>query len=604
MCGKNQSLIDEIFLHLNIPYEIVSHTNRGEFCVKDIAESLSLPQRVIVKTLYFQRENNNVVALVSGDCAVDLKLLSSNSGVDLSERHSEIDSDSFPKSSNEIISPLNFIKNREAFLIVLDEKLLEVSFVIIPTDEKNKSVKLDSRFLPLFNFKVGQIAFEKTSDSKKSGFDILLERGFIDRITDEKKARELLNDEKTSVYIGFDPTADSLHVGSLVPIMALANLQRAGHPIITLVGGATGLVGDPSGKTEMRKMLSSDEIEFNIQGMKKQFSAFIDFDSGRGKIVNNAHWFGNKGYLEFLREVGIHFSVNKMLTAECFKTRMEKGLSFLEFNYMLLQAYDFLVLSRQDNCYVQMGGSDQWGNICAGVELIRRAKGEEAVGVTFPLLMNTAGKKFGKTEQGNIWFDGNRTTPYEYFQFWRNTEDCDVRRFLLLFTFLPIKVVRELTSDKSQINLAKKVLAFITTSVLHGELPAVESTISAESLFKGDTSSIADILKKYDLISEESFVKMDKASRNSSQSDAIAQIKYSKEQICSGISLSQLLVDLEFASSKSAGRRLINQGGVQINNQKVTNPNTNLQSSDFDQDGVLLVKVGKKRFGRVVLSNN
>ena len=301
-------------------------------------------------------------------------------------------------------------------------------------------------------------------------FNVLQERGFIEQLTHEQEIKELLENEKITFYIGFDPTADSLHVGHFLTVMAMAHMQRAGHRPIALMGGGTGMIGDPTGKTDMRKMMTVEQIDHNVECFKKQLSRFIDFSDGKALIVNNADWIRELKYIDFLRDVGVSFSVNQMLTAECYKTRLEKGLSFLEFNYMPMQANDFLELNRKYNCVLQLGGSDQWANILGGVDLIRRKEHRPAFGTTFKLLTTSEGKKMGKTEGGAVWLDAEKTSPYEFYQYWRNVGDKDVEKCLALLTFLPMDEVRRLGALKdSEINKAKEVLAFEVTKIVHGE---------------------------------------------------------------------------------------------------------------------------------------
>ena len=303
----------------------------------------------------------------------------------------------------------------------------------------------------------------------RNAYDVLSERGFIKQVTHEG-LREMLEKEKVTFYIGFDPTADSLHVGHFVALMAMAHMQRAGHRPVALIGGGTCMIGDPSGKTDMRKMMSIEQIDENANKFKKQIGKFLDFSDGKALMVNNADWLRGLNYIEFLREVGAHFSVNRMLTAECYKRRMEKGLTFLEFNYMLMQAYDFLELNREYGCTLQMGGDDQWSNILAGADLIRRKEQKAAFGMTFTLLLKSDGKKMGKTESGALWLDPEKTSPYEFYQYWRNVDDADVEKCLALLTFLPMDEVHRLGSLKDEkINEAKEVLAYELTSMIHGK---------------------------------------------------------------------------------------------------------------------------------------
>ncbi|NLF42769.1 MAG: tyrosine--tRNA ligase [Bacteroidales bacterium] len=301
-------------------------------------------------------------------------------------------------------------------------------------------------------------------------FDVLKERGFIEQATHEEEIRELLGKEKVTFYIGFDPTADSLHVGHFIQVMVMMHMQQAGHRPIALLGGGTAMVGDPSGKTDMRKMLTMEQINTNLNAFKKQFSKFIDFSEGQAIMVNNGEWLTKLNYIDFLRDIGRHFSVNRMLSFECFKSRMEKGLSFLEFNYMIMQSYDFLVLYREHGCKLQLGGNDQWSNILGGVELVRKVDQGDAFGLTFKLLVTSEGKKMGKTEQGALWLDPEKTSPYDFYQYWRNVDDADVKNCLSLLTFLPMEEVNKLGAmEGAEINEAKKVLAYEVTKMIHGE---------------------------------------------------------------------------------------------------------------------------------------
>jgi tyrosyl-tRNA synthetase len=317
-----------------------------------------------------------------------------------------------------------------------------------------------------------------------SVYDVFIERGFIEQVTDEGLIRELLQNRKINCYIGFDPTAASLHIGSLVPIMALVHMQQCGHRPIALIGGGTGLIGDPSGKTEMRRILTLEQIHFNAQCLQAQLSKYLDFGEGKAMLVNNADWLTTLNYIEFLRDIGRHFSVNKMLTAEGYRLRLEKGLNFIEFNYMLLQAYDFWYLFKHHECIMQMGGNDQWGNVLAGIDLIRRIESRMALGMTFPLLTTAQGHKMGKTERGAVWLDRKLTSPYDYYQYWVNVDDADVERFLALFTFLPMEEVRQArTLAGAELNMAKSVLAFEATKITHGEPEAIGS--KSDRLMRG-----------------------------------------------------------------------------------------------------------------------
>ncbi|MCL6590449.1 MAG: tyrosine--tRNA ligase [Firmicutes bacterium] len=400
-----------------------------------------------------------------------------------------------------------------------------------------------------------------------SVFDTLKERGFIQQATHQEPLIDLLRREKVAFYIGFDPTADSLHVGSLLPIMAMAHMQRAGHRPIVILGVGTAMIGDPSGKTEMRQMMTHETITHNANRFKEQLSRFLDFSNGRALMLSNGDWLLKLNYIEFLREIGSQFSVNRMLTAECFKSRMEKGLSFIEFNYMLLQSYDFLVLHRQYGCKLQMGGDDQWSNILAGADLIRRLDGEEVYGITFPLLTTSTGRKMGKTEAGAVWLDPVKTSPYDFYQYWRNTDDRDVQRFLALYTFLPMDEVRRLGSLKDQaINEAKRVLAYEVTRLTHGEAEAKKAELAAAAFFGGAESS-----------------------------QTVDAIPLPISDLEPGIPVVELIVRANLAGSRSEARRLILQGGITIQDEKITDLDRAISKADF-KDGKIIIRKGKKDF--------
>lgn len=402
-------------------------------------------------------------------------------------------------------------------------------------------------------------------------YDVLKERGYIQQITHEDKVRKLLENEKVTFYIGFDPTADSLHVGHFLQLMVMAHMQKAGHRPIVLIGGGTAMIGDPTGKTEMRKMMTREQIASNAECFKKQISRFIDFKNGRAIMVDNADWLLKLNYIDFLREIGIHFSVNRMLTAECFKSRLEgKGLSFLEFNYMLMQSYDFLELFRKYDCRMQLGGDDQWSNIIGGVELIRRVEGKEAYGMTFTLLTTSEGKKMGKTENGAIWLDANKTSPYEFYQYWRNVQDNDVEKCLSLLTFIPMEDVRRLSSLKdAQINEAKRILAYEVTKLVHGEEEAKKAQGAAEALFEGKGDS-----------------------------DGIPGIDITVNELSQKIKIIDMLVKTGLTPSKSEARRAVQQGGVYLNERKITDIDYIISDKDL-KEGQLLLRKGKKNFCRV-----
>ncbi|HEX7714527.1 MAG TPA: tyrosine--tRNA ligase [Bacillota bacterium] len=400
-----------------------------------------------------------------------------------------------------------------------------------------------------------------------SVFQTLQERGFIQQTTHQEPLYELLEREKVTFYIGFDPTADSLHVGHLLTIMAMAHMQRGGHRPIALLGGGTAMIGDPSGKTELRKMLTQETIAQNAACFKKQLARFIDFANGKALMINNGEWLLNLNYIEFLREIGSKFSVNRMLTAECYKARMERGLTFIEFNYMLLQSYDFLMLSRKHDCKIQMGGDDQWSNILSGADLIRRLDGKEAYGVTFPLLTTASGKKMGKTESGAVWLDPAKTSPFDFYQYWRNVEDQDVARFLALYTFLPMEEVRRLgVLRDQQINEAKKVLAYEVTRLVHGEEEAGKARQAAEALFGG-----------------------------SGNGQTAPGIDLPRTELAQGMALIDLLVRVGLADSRSDAKRLITQGGVTVQDQKITDLGRVITPDDA-ADGQIMLRKGKKDF--------
>ncbi|MBE6071913.1 MAG: tyrosine--tRNA ligase [Clostridium butyricum] len=401
-----------------------------------------------------------------------------------------------------------------------------------------------------------------------SVLDELLERGYIKQFTHEEETRKLLEEEKVTFYIGFDPTADSLHVGHFIAMMFMAHMQKAGHRPIALIGGGTAMVGDPSGKTDMRKMLTKEDIQHNVDSIKKQMSRFIDFSDDKAILVNNADWLLNLNYVDFLREVGVHFSVNRMLTAECFKQRLEKGLSFLEFNYMLMQGYDFYELNQKYDCKMQLGGDDQWSNMIAGVELVRRKAQGQAMAMTCTLLTNSQGQKMGKTVGGALWLDPNKTSPFDFYQYWRNVDDADVEKCLALLTFVPMDEVRRLGSlEGSEINKAKEVLAYEVTKLVHGEEEAKKAEEAAKALFAGGTDM-----------------------------SNVPTVTISREDL--GKTLLDVIAATKIVPSKKEGRRLIEQGGLSINGVKVEDVNRLLVEEDFE-DNIALIKRGKKNYNKI-----
>ena len=405
----------------------------------------------------------------------------------------------------------------------------------------------------------------------ENAFEVLKERGFIEQMTHPEEIEQLFKNEKITFYIGFDPTADSLHVGHFLTVMAMSHMQRCGHRPICLMGGGTGMVGDPTGKTDMRRMMTVDEIDHNVNCFKKQLSRFIDFSDDKAIIVNNGDWLRNLNYIEFLREIGSVFSVNKMLTAECYKSRMEQGLTFFEFNYMLMQSYDFLELNRRYGCCLQMGGNDQWSNILGGVDLIRRKEQKPAYGLTFKLLTTSDGKKMGKTQKGAVWLDPNRTSPYEFYQYWRNIEDVKVEECLGLLTFLPMEEVHRLGSlEGAEINKAKEVLAYEITKIVHGEEEAKKAQAAAKALFV--SGGVAGSVPTY---------------------------TYPKETLDAGVDIVSILVDTKLAPTRSEARRLVKQGGVTVNDVKVPSFDSVYGSKDFNDSEAFMVKKGKKGFYQI-----
>jgi len=423
-------------------------------------------------------------------------------------------------------------------------------------------------------------------------FQELKLRGFIEQTTHDQELAALLTDKKISCYIGFDPTADSLHVGSLVPIMAMAHLQRYGHKTVVLVGGGTSMIGDPSGKTELRKMLSENEIEYNVKAVGQQLSRFITFENDKAILVNNADWLKSLHYIFFLRDIGRCFSVNRMLKAESYRMRLDsdEGLNFIEFNYMLLQAYDFYHLYNKHQCILQLGGSDQWGNIVAGIDLIRRKNNAQGYGITFPLITTSSGSKMGKTAKGAIWLDKDKTSPYEYFQFWVNTDDKDVIRFLRLFTFLSIDEINTIKDFEAEaLNPVKMILAFETTRIAHGEKEANKAYIASQEMFgkRSISSSLlpSSVIHKQDVIIQSN----------------IPKTEITLEKIQKGVQIFELFVEIGLCDSKSSAKRLIKQGGAYINDERIIDFHLNIQPNHFINNEMRL-RAGKKKYHLIHLS--
>ncbi len=404
-------------------------------------------------------------------------------------------------------------------------------------------------------------------------YDELVARGLIAQVTDEDKIRDLVNNGKATFYIGFDPTADSLHVGHFMALCLMKRLQMAGNKPIALLGGGTGMIGDPSGRSDMRQMMTPETIQHNIDCFKVQMSRFIDFSDDKALMVNNADWLMKLNYVELLREVGAHFSVNRMLTAECYKQRMERGLSFLEFNYMIMQSYDFYMLFQKYGCNMQFGGDDQWSNMLGGTELIRRKLGKDAYAMTITLLLNSEGKKMGKTQSGAVWLDPNKTSPFDFYQYWRNVADADVLKCLRMLTFLPLEQIDEMDKwEGSQLNQAKEILAYELTSLVHGEEEAKKAQEGARALFSGGGNAV------------------DMPTAEISEEDLDTD---------GGIDLISLLLKAGLVPSRSEGRRAIEQGGVTVDGEKITDVKAVIPGEKF-KDG-LVVKRGKKNFRKVVL---
>ena len=404
-------------------------------------------------------------------------------------------------------------------------------------------------------------------------YEELVARGLIAQVTDEEQIKELINTGKATFYIGFDPTADSLHVGHFMALCLMKRLQMAGNKPIALIGGGTAMIGDPSGRTDMRSMMTRETIQHNCDCFKKQMERFIEFGEGKAEMVNNADWLLDLNYVDVLREVGACFSVNNMLRAECYKQRMEKGLSFLEFNYMIMQSYDFYHLFQTHGCNLQFGGNDQWSNMLGGTELIRRKLGKDAHAMTITLLLNSEGKKMGKTASGAVWLDANKTTPYDFYQYWRNVSDDDVLKCLRMLTFLPLEQIDEMDKwQGSQLNTAKEILAYELTKLVHGEEEAEKAQQAARALFAGAGNS-ADM----------------------------PSTPLTAEDLTDGtIGILSLMVKAGLAASKGEARRLVQQGGVSVNDAKVTDPAMTLTAADFGEDG-LIIKKGKKVYHKVLL---
>lgn len=402
-------------------------------------------------------------------------------------------------------------------------------------------------------------------------------RGLIAQVTHPEKVKDLLENDKISFYIGFDPTADSLHVGHFLQMVIMAHMQKAGHRPIALMGGGTAMIGDPSGRTDMRKMLTKEDIDHNVSCFKKQFQGLIDFSEGKALMVNNGDWLLGLNYVEFLRDIGVHFSVNNMLRAECFKKRLEKGLSFLEFNYMLMQGYDFYKLHKDYGCKIELGGDDQWSNILAGMELVRRKDAEEVYGMTFALLTTSAGVKMGKTQGGAVWLDPNKTSPFEFYQYWRNVDDADVYRCLKMLTFIPVEDIEAMedkfkaSGEAADVNNAKTTLAYELTKMVHGVEEADKAKEAAQALFA-----------------------------NGGNTADMPSSEMAKADFENGMAILDVMLAAGLIPSKGEGRRLVQQGGVSVNNEKITDPFANITLSMFE-NGEIIIKKGKKTYHKIIV---
>lgn len=403
-------------------------------------------------------------------------------------------------------------------------------------------------------------------------FDVLKERGYIDQATYEDELRELLSKDPIRFYIGFDATADSLTLGHFVQIMVMKHMQKVGHKPIALLGGGTTMIGDPSGKSDMRRIMTKEQIDYNAKKFKEQLSNFIEFDDDKAIVVNNADWLSDLNFLDFMREIGVHFSVNRMLSFDCYKNRLDQGLTFFEFSYMLMQAYDYLELYRKHNCRLQVGGSDQWSNILSGYELVRKLEEDKVYAMTFKLLTTAAGTKMGKTEAGTIWLDPKKTPPYELYQYLRNVDDRDVENFLAVLTFLPMEEVKRLGSlEGAEINKGKEILAFEVTKIIHGEKEAIKAQKSAKSLFE-----------------------------KGMKSDSLPTTEISKVKLEEGIGILNLLTKVGLTKSNGEARRLMKQGGLYMEDERITDPNMIVKVQNFT-DNKLLLRKGKKAYHQIKL---
>lgn len=585
-------MIADFLRRRGVPFDLLTHGKPTGAAPVELAQAMNLPLAYVGMATRFSADGRVVAIMHGADSAPDPEAVRTALGADAQP---------LAVSSADDAPPLCPETD-----MLWDAAFLRRPSVCLPGPVDGQAVRVETRRLAGLGLRTAALT-RRAGSASNSAYDILLERGFIDRVTDEDKARAHLANPAVAGYVGFDPTADSLHVGSLMPIMALAHLQRAGGKAIALVGGATGLIGDPSGKTAMRQFLTTDVIKANMAGISRQLSAYIRIDNQSGFLLDNAEWFADVPCLLFLRELGAYFPIRMMLNKECFRARMERegeGLTYLELTYMLMQAYDFVRLAETRHCLVQMGGSDQWGNICAGVELGRKAKGDTLfsqkvrqggtlVGITFSLLRNAAGGKFGKTESGNVWIEERLTSAYDFFQFWRNTGDIDVARYLGVFTFLPMADVVRLCSDSSAeaVNLAKEILAFAVTTLAHGQSKALAAVQNAQALFGGYGDAFRLEAVRLGLVAEADF------SAPATQGDMNTIEMAAADWVAGRPTVIEALTQLGLARSKSEARRLIQQGGAYIGEQRVQDADATLPPAE--PGATIVIRAGKKKHGMI-----
>ena len=591
----------------DIAHDVFAHGKTAETDARELAQAINLPLAYMVATAWVEADGKTVAVAHGADRALDLESLRAALGTETIRTLSSDEAAAFAGVPRGHVSPLTL---PPATHTLWDAALLRRPTLCLPGPVPGQAVRVETRLLAGLGLPSATLT-ARAAPPPDSAYDVLLERGFLDRVSDEEKARKHLSGPAAAGYIGFDPTADSLHAGSLMPIMALAHLQRAGGKAIAVVGGATGMIGDPSGKTAMRQFLTAADIEANMRGISRQLSAYLRLDDQTGLLLDNAAWFKDVPCLLFLRELGAYFPIRMMLNKECFRARMERegeGLTYLELTYMLMQAYDFVRLAEERHCLVQMGGSDQWGNICAGVELGRKAKGQtlfsqpirhggELAGVTFSLLRNAAGGKFGKTEKGNVWLDESKTSAYDFFQFWRNTADRDLFRFLGLFTFLPMPEIERLCADPAaeSANLAKEILAFAATSLAHGRAKALAAADNARALFGGYGDGFRNETVRVGLATEADF------SGSAAQGGDVNVLSAGAADLAAGkLTVIAALAELGLVGSKSEARRLIRQGGAYVGESRVESEDATVPAAEPGAD--IVIRAGKKKHGKIRVS--